>query len=52
MDEYKKPYLILWRGIENAIAAIRNQNFGLAGKLLEQAQAEAEEEYISAGENR
>ena len=46
MDEYKEPYLILWRGIEEALSAIAEQNYGLAAELLKQARADAEEAYI------
>ena len=50
MDEYKQPYLILWHGIDEAIAAISEQNYGLAARLLKQAQADAEDAYIEQEE--
>ncbi len=46
MDEYKEPYLVLWRGIDEALAAMAEQNYGLAAERLKQAQADAEEAYI------
>lgn len=46
MDEYKEPYLILWRGIEDALTAISEQNYGLAAELLKKAHADAEDAYI------
>ena len=50
MDEYKKPYLILWHGMEDALSAIAGQNYGLAAELLKQAQADAEDAYIEQEE--
>ena len=47
MDEYKKPYLILWKAIDGTLAEMDNQNFGIAKNLLRQAQVDAEEAYIS-----
>lgn len=46
MDDYKKPYFILWGGINEAIEAIREQNFGVAAEVLIRAQQEAEDAYI------
>ena len=50
MGEYRQAYLALWRGAEDALAAIEAQNFGQAKELLKQAQCDAEEAYISAAE--
>lgn len=50
MDQYKKPYLILWGGISDALKAIERCNYGLAVELLKNAQSEAEEAYIEAEE--
>ena len=50
MGEYRQAYLALWRGVEDALAAIGMQNFGQARELLKRAQCEAEEAYISAAE--
>jgi len=51
MGEYREAYLVLWRGVEDALAAIEAQNFGLAMELLKRAQCDAEDAYIDAGEN-
>lgn len=51
MDEYREAYLVLWRGVARALAAIEAQNFGLAMELLKRAQCDAENAYIDAGEN-
>ena len=50
MDEYIQPYLILWHAIDEAVSAISEQNYGQAAQLLKQAQADAEEAFISQGE--
>ena len=50
MDEYKKPYLILWKAIDRTLEELRNQNFGTAKKLLQKAQTDAEEAYIEQDE--
>ena len=46
MDEYKKPYLILWNGVTDAIEALEKQNYGYAKEILIKVQQEAEETYI------
>ena len=46
MSEYKKPYLILFSAITDAIEELQRQNFGLARELLIQAQRDAEEAYL------
>lgn len=46
MDEYKRPYTILWNGITYAIEAIEFMNYGTAEELLKKAQQNAEEAYI------
>lgn len=50
MGEYREAYLALWRGVEDALAAIEAQNFGVAAELLKQAQCGAEDAYINAGD--
>ena len=50
MDEYKKPYLILWGRIDDALKAMAQCNYGLAAELLKKAQSEAEEAYIEVEE--
>ena len=51
MGEYRDAYFVLRRGTEAAVEAIEAQNFGLAMELLKQAQCDAEDAYINAGEN-
>ena len=51
MGEYREAYLALWRGVEGALAAIEAQNFGVAVELLKQAQCDAEDAYIDAGDH-
>lgn len=46
MSEYKKPYLILFSAITDAIEELQRQNFGLAREQLIQAQRDAEEAYL------
>ena len=50
MDEYKKPYLILWGGCTEALEALEHQNYGQARELLIKAQQEAEEQFLEAEE--
>lgn len=47
-NDYKKPYLILFNAITNALDAMARMNFGRARDILEDAQRNAEEAYISA----
>lgn len=47
MEEYKKPYLILWTSCTAAVSALERQNFGLAKEILLRAQQEAEEAYLA-----
>lgn len=49
MEEYKKPYLILWTSCTAAISALERQNFGLAREILLRAQQDAEEAYLADG---
>ena len=46
MDEYKKPYLILFNGITDALEKIDLQDYDRAKEILIQAQQEAEEAFI------
>lgn len=48
--DYKKPYLILFNGITDAIHAMEELDFGRAKRTLKYAQYEAEEAFISNGE--
>ncbi len=46
MEEYKKPYLILFNGVTDALKKIDQQDYGSAKGILIQAQQEAEEAFI------
>ena len=46
MDEYKTPYLILFRSISDALEQLEEQNYGTARELLIAAQQAAEEAFI------
>ena len=48
MEDYKKPYLILWTSCTAAVSALDRQNFGLAKEILLRAQQEAEEAYLAS----
>ena len=47
MLDYNKLYLFLFNKISNALQEIEKQNFGKAKEVLQKAQQEAEENYIS-----
>ena len=47
MDEYKKPYLILFNSLTDIAEEIEKQNYGRAKQLIEEVQQKAEEMYIS-----
>ena len=49
-DEYKLPYLLLFRGVTEALEQLQQQNYGLAAALLKKAQQDAEQAYISQDE--
>jgi len=51
MDEYKQPYLILFRACEEAIRALDQQNYGQARELLVRGEQIAEEFYMALGED-
>ncbi len=51
MDDSKEPYLILWRGITNAMKKLDELNVAEAKVELMEAQITAEEAYINAGIN-
>ena len=46
MDEYKKPYLILWNGVTDAIEMLEKENCVYAKEMLIKAQQEAEAVFI------
>ncbi len=48
MNEYKRPYYILFNAITDAIKEIEKFNNFEARLILQKAQLKAEEEYISA----
>lgn len=50
--DYKKPYLILFNGITDALDSMERMNFGRAKDILQDAQINAEEAYLSAGEEK
>ena len=50
-NEYRKPYLILFNRLEDITDAIEKGNYEKAKALIILAQLDAEEEYISFGEN-
>lgn len=51
MNEYEKPYYILFNACTDSLAALEEQNYGVARQLLRRAQVEAEESFLAAGEN-
>ncbi len=51
MSAYKKPYLILFNAITDALKKIEQDNVFMAKQTLIQAQIDAEEEYISFENN-
>ena len=50
MDEYKKPYLVLFNSLTDIAEEIEKQNYGRAKQLIAEAQQQAEEMYISIEE--
>lgn len=49
-DEYEKAYLTLFNAVTDALAALQARNYGQAEDLLRQGQAQAEEDFLQAGE--
>ena len=49
-DVYRQPYLLLFRGVTEALEQLQQQNYGVAAALLKKAQQAAEEAYISQDE--
>ncbi len=47
MNQYKKPYLILFNAITDSLEKMNESDFCEAKRLLIQAQIDAEEEYVS-----
>lgn len=51
MVDYKKLYFIMVDASERAIAAMKQQNYGVAKKILITAERRAEELYIDTAED-
>ena len=49
-DEYKQAYLLLFNAVTDALEALRMKNYGIAESTLVLAQAQAEEDFLRAGE--
>ena len=49
-DEYKQAYLTLFNAVTDALEALRMKNYGIAEGTLVLAQAQAEEDFLRAGE--
>lgn len=49
--DYKKSYLILFNGITDALDSLKRMNFGRVRDILEDAQRDAEEAYISTADD-
>jgi len=49
--DYRQMYLALFNGITYALSQMKRMNFGRARDILEDAQKEAEELYISAADD-
>lgn len=49
MDEYKKPYLILFNRITDALEKLTQLDYEGAKEILIQAQQEAEDAFIREG---
>ena len=47
MTDYKKPYLMLFHGITDAIDQLDALNYGYARELLVKALLAAEEQYLN-----
>jgi hypothetical protein len=47
-EDFRQPYLILWKGITEALAELERKNYGSAEEILIKAQQDAEEAWISA----
>lgn len=52
MDPYEKMYHITFNAISDALNELKELNIGRACNLLEKAQSQAEEIYISQGEDQ
>jgi hypothetical protein len=52
MPDYKKPYFALFNALSDAVAAIENQNFGVARELLLEAQQTSEALILAQRESK
>ncbi len=50
MSEYQKPYTTMFNAATDALEALEEMNVGQAREILRQAQQEAEELFLSQGE--
>lgn len=48
---YQKLYHTLFNAITDALGELERQNLGVARDILEKAQQDCEEDYLSAGEH-
>lgn len=51
MENLPSYYFGLFNAVTDALTALNQQNYGLAKELLIHAQQQAEEDYLSAGED-
>ena len=51
-DEYKQAYLTLFNAVSDAVEALKMRNYGVAEATLVLAQAQAEEDFLRAGDER
>ena len=51
MEEYKQPYILLFRAVSCAIKELEQENYGNARSVLVLGQQTAEEAFISFEEN-
>lgn len=52
MNEYQKPYYLLFNAITDALCEIRKMNFGDAIEILTKAQQASEEVFVSFEEEK
>ncbi len=51
MNEYQKPYYIVFNAVTDAVRELEKLNFGKAREILIKAQYDAEEAFVSFGED-
>jgi hypothetical protein len=47
MDEYRRPYLVLWSACSDALEALSLENYDRAKELLTQAQRQAVRAFLT-----